>query len=101
MPYIKQSQRAAVNRFIDALVEEMNEQIDGEAIPSAGLVNYVITRIVAGTLRPPFTGWSYSSLSTALAVFRDAEAEMRRRLLDPYEDKAIAKNGDIPEYEDG
>lgn len=97
MPYIAHADRLFVGSSIDKLIEDMLE-VDGVRPASAGLVNYVISRIVSKTMKPEL-GWSYSSLSKALAVFRDAESEMRRRLLDPYENAAIRKNGDIPEYE--
>jgi hypothetical protein len=97
MPYIAQKDRLFLDSPLDYLVETIQE-LDGEPVASAGVINYVITNVVVRTMRPE-AGWSYSSLSKALAVFRDAEMEMRRRILDPYEDKAIAKNGDIPEYE--
>ena len=84
-----------------------------------GDLNYTITRVVLETLRPK-TGWSYHSLSDAIAVcnlaankviemygvdeigaqnaisiLRDVADEIKRRLLGPYEDKAIWKNGDM------
>lgn len=97
MPYINPNDRQFIDPTIALLIENMAE-MDGSNGPLAsGLVNYVITCVVTSTMKPP-GGWSYTSLSRALAVFRDAEAEMRRRLLDPYEDKAIIKNGDVPEY---
>ncbi len=99
MPYISYGDRDFLGSSTGRLVEDLHE-VSGDSIASPGNVNYVITKIVLESMRPPgFRGWSYSSLSRALAIFRDAEAEMRRRLLDPYEDKAITKNGDIPEYE--
>ena len=97
MPYIKQKDRKFLDSALYDLIETIQE-LDGQKTASAGVLNYIITNVVIRTMRPE-TGWSYSSLSKALAVFRDAEAEMRRRLLDPYEDKAIAKNGGILEYE--
>jgi hypothetical protein len=96
MPYIALKDREYIRRSLDLLVEDMLE-IDGQDVVTAGLANYVVTTIVIRTLKPP-SGWTYSSLSKALAVFRDAEAEMRRRLLDLYEDRAIQKNGDIEGY---
>lgn len=62
-----------------------------------GVVNYTISRIVAGSFRPD-TGWRYKWLNRAYGTFLSAAAEFYRRLVAPYEDKAIAKNGDIPEY---
>lgn len=98
MPYINQHDRQCVDQEITDLVFEMREVSGGTCPVQSGLANYVISRIIAQAMMPA-SGWSYSSLSKALAVFRDAEAEMRRRLLDTYEDKMIQKNGDIPEYE--
>ena len=40
----------------------------------------------------------YTELSDAIAVFGDIQHELRRRLLDPYEDEAIEKNGDVYEF---
>jgi hypothetical protein len=84
-----------------------------------GDLNYCVTRIVLETLRPR-AGWSYHSLSdavsvcnlaadkvieiygvdeegaqNAISIFRDVADEIKRRLLGPYEDKAILKNGDM------
>ena len=40
-----------------------------------------------------------SPSSRAIAVFEAAKLEFYRRIAAPYEDRAIAKNGDIPEYQ--
>ena len=61
-----------------------------------GAVNYVISRLVLGAFQPK----SYHDISDAVSVLRDAAAEIERRLMGPREDVAIAKNGDLPEYED-
>ena len=97
MPYIPDSDRVMIDPSIEDLCFSVRE-LDGQPVASPGVVNYIISSLVAILMKPPM-GWTYSSLSKALAVFRDAEAEMRRRLLEPYEDKAIEKNGDIHEYE--
>lgn len=87
-----------------------------------GDANYCICRIVLEGMKPE-TGWSYHSLSDvviafdaainfiydvqrveklediemapALSVLGDAATEIERRLLGPYEDTAILKNGDM------
>jgi len=84
-----------------------------------GDLNYCVTRIVLETLRPR-AGWSYHSLSDAvsacnlaadkvieiygvdemgaqdaISILRDVADEIKRRLLGPYEDNAIRKNGDM------
>jgi hypothetical protein len=90
MPYIDQETRRELDTDINCLIERSPRK--------KGVVNYIITRIVLGVLRPP-NGWGYETLSNAISVLHDAETELRRRLLDPYEDKAIARNGDVPEIE--
>jgi len=96
MPYIRQEDRVYLDDSITRLVFDMKE-IYGLTPVSPGIVNYVVTRIA---LKSSDTGkWSYASISSVIRILEDAAKEMRRRLLDPYEDKAIAKNGDIPEYE--
>lgn len=63
-----------------------------------GVCNYTISRIVAGVMRPA-TGWRYKWLNRAYGTFLSAAAEFYRRVVGPYEDNCIKKNGDIPEYE--
>jgi hypothetical protein len=80
-----------------------------------GDVNYTLTRLILGWLKPQ-NAWGYTSLSTCVGVMhdvyemlpvypeearyvaRDVEFEIRRRLLDPYENAAIFKNGDVKEF---
>lgn len=38
---------------------------------------------------------SYTSVSIAISCLQDAADELRRRHLNPYEDKKIAENGDV------
>lgn len=93
MPYVSQEDRATIDptltRLIDELVKVPDDKVDGT-------LNYVISRIVAGTLGA--AGWRYRIIARAVAVFKAAGDEFYRRVAGPYEDKAIAKNGDIPEY---
>jgi hypothetical protein len=98
MPYIKPERRAALDTIINGIVtrlrgldtgDEYSEQlIEG---PFRGDVNYVITRIVLECLNKD----SYHSLSDCVSVLRDSADEIARRLLGPYEDTAIDKNGDM------
>ena len=97
MPYIKVGERQIIDDDLDVLCGDL-----GDCMPKVdpGELNYVITRLVAKCMKPD-DGWSYSSLSAARAIFRDAHDEFTRRLMDPYEDAACRRNGDIPEYEGG
>jgi len=94
MPYIPQANRYALDVIVDGLVKRLR---DIKAKP--GDCNYVVTRVVLESLKPD-TGWSYHSLSDAVRVLKDAAAEIERRLLGPYEDTAILKNGDMPCYQE-
>jgi len=108
MPYISQEDRDYIDIQLDACAEAPN----GEAfqiveiaeilrnVPSGkvkGAVNYITTRLSLSAMKPE-SGWSYSSLSEVVGVLRDAADEIQRRLLAPYEDQAILKNGDLIEY---
>jgi hypothetical protein len=89
MPYVPPVNRVAVDVILEGLVARLREI---KARP--GDCNYVVTRVVLESLKPS-EGWSYHSLSDAVRVLKDAAAEIERRLLGPYEDDAILKNGDM------
>lgn len=102
MPYIDEETKAAI--VSGNIGEEFNPLPELcmalQLLPDDkrdGAVNYVISTIVASSMRPD-DGWRYNSLLRAYGTFLAAAAEFYRRLVAPYEDKAIAKNGDIPEY---
>ena len=82
---------------VQSLINHLRQITDEDNID--GVLNYVISRVVAGTAKPD-SGWNYKSLSRAHEVFNAAGNEFYRRLLAPYEDRAIEKKGDIPEYKD-
>tara|TARA_Y100000034_G_scaffold80510_1_gene96599 strand:- start:1536 stop:1865 length:330 start_codon:yes stop_codon:yes gene_type:complete len=104
MPYIPDENReettrsagTTLNLCIEEIIAHLQSLDDDQ---KEGTCNYIISRIVAGGLKPP-TGWRYMWLARAHQTFLAAAAEFYRRLLGPYEDRAIAKNGDIPEYAD-
>ncbi len=81
---------------VDAVIEHIRTHTSSDR---DGMVNYAISRIVAGSLKPS-TGWRYKNLNKAYGTFFSAATEFYRRLMANHEDKAIEKNGDIPEYED-
>ena len=41
-------------------------------------------------------GSNFDNISDAISMLERAAHEVERRVLDPYEDKKIAENGDIP-----
>jgi hypothetical protein len=92
MPYIKSGGRVLYDDSLDELVEELraNDNLDGDA-------NYVISRIVAGAFEPE-DGWRYANIARAIGVLECAKLELYRRVAAPYEEIAVLKNQDIPEY---
>jgi hypothetical protein len=98
MPYIQQIDRQRLDNAIYNAVMALRV-VAPDVLKRPGPTNYTVTRIVAGALKPE-EGWSYHSLSRAIAVLRDAGAEMQRRLMDQRENQVIQENGDVPEYED-
>ena len=70
-------------------------EIDQGAYPTnKGELNYGITRKMIDFLCFK-DKVSYHDISDAIAAARDAADEMKRRLLDPYENKKIIENGDV------
>jgi len=86
VPYIKREKRSALDPIIDGLTKRLRS-----IYAKKGDVNYCITRVVLEVLNHN----SYSSLSDCVGVLRDAASEIERRLMAPYEDSCIQKNGDL------
>lgn len=93
MPYVNIHERERFDRLIDELIE--NLRYDNPAVN--GNVNYCISRIVAGAIRPK-EGWNYTEASNAVKAFECAKLEFVRRILNNVENSAIVRNGDIEEY---
>lgn len=94
MPYISQDQRDAVDTQINNLVKLSRLELTCPVNKRLGLVNYIVSRLTMGILQPS----NYGEMASAIGTLECAKLEMYRRLIGPYEDKAIKKNGDIEEY---
>lgn len=95
MPYIKQPLRNRLDAAIDLI---------GDAIEAAGpletrdgIVNYVISRIVSRAFKDG--DWRYKTIARCVAAFECAKLEFYRRIGTIQEERAIADNGDILEYQ--
>ena len=104
MPYISEELKEKVDQCEFTIEEAVNMLIyiiRSKCKPDQleGVCNYAISRIVSGSMKPE-TGWRYIWLNRAHGTFLSAAAEFYRRIVIPYEDKAIRKNGDLPEYMD-
>jgi len=96
MPYTKEEARRRVTGLIDEIVKVIRKYPD---VDIDGEVNFAVSTLVATAFRPP-TGWRYHWLHRAHGVFATAGAEFYRRLVAPYEDRCMAKNGDIDPYKE-
>lgn len=87
MPYIKDEDKEAMKDAIHDLFM---------FIDSKGDLNYAICELVGKVILE--TGVSYTNMSEKIDAVHDAETELRRRLLDSYEDLKIIENGDVPSF---
>jgi hypothetical protein len=111
MPYIASQDRSSFisnpdcdfhleGNYLDTTIDEVILHL--QKLPEdkrEGTANYIISRVVAGGLKPE-GGWRYMWLNRAYGTFLSAAAEFNRRVMIPYENKCIKKSGDIPEYEE-
>lgn len=68
-------------------------------IKTKGDLNYVICEIVGLWIYNNNLFSSYTSLSSAINAVGDAEGELIRRLLVPYEKNKIKENGDLRSFQ--
>jgi hypothetical protein len=82
MPYIKKEKR----QTLDVIVEAMR----AAGVKADGDLNYILfafcKRNVVG---------NYNNYKNFLGELNEASEEIRRRLLQPYEDSKIKENGDV------
>lgn len=88
MPYTKQKDRHHIDIEIENLLS---------FILSKGDLNYTICELV-GRLILGSRKISYTTMSEWIDGVHDAETELRRRLLEPYEDLKIEQNGDVASF---
>jgi len=88
MPYITKNSRAEYDNEINNLVEKLDGW-DNDAL--SGHLNYIFFRI-AGLLGKDE---SYARMAVISSAMSEAQAEFRRRIMAPYEDKKIYENGDV------
>lgn len=94
MPYVTQENRDKLDHSIEQLSEDIRrcgaDGIEGNS-------NYALTRVLMNTFFP--TGaFSYRGFNRIMGVLTCVSLEMYRRMVAPYEDQSIVKNGDVPEY---
>ena len=82
MPYIEQKKRFA----LDKIVEEM---LDAGLNAPNGNLNYVLFKL-AKIIQP-----SYNNYKNYIGELNECVAEIRRKILGPYEDKKEQENGQV------
>jgi len=82
MPYIKQEERARC----DLVVKQMADS----GIKANGDLNYILFKYCKEYIQP-----SYNNYKNCIGELQETVAEIRRRLLAPYEDQKIRENGDV------
>ena len=97
MPYINQEERGEFDPFIEELIKSLRRIPQDER---EGRLNYIITRLLCrGFLEVEKSSeWRYKFLCRIDGVLTNVGREIYRRISVPYEDKAIKRNGDIPEF---
>ena len=87
MPYIKDEDKKDMEVAINNLLV---------FIESKGDLNYAICELVGNVILE--SGISYTNISEKIDTVHDAETELRRRLLNSYEDIKKIENGDVPSF---
>ena len=82
MPYILQKHRKRCEHVLKIMKRE-NIQPEGD-------LNYILYAFCKRNVKP-----SYNNYKNFLGELTECCAEIRRRLLAPYEDKKIKENGDV------
>lgn len=83
MPYISKDKRVGKCDEIVDFMKDMNIQPDGE-------INYILYKFCKDTVKP-----GYNAYKNYCGELRQCVTEIERRLLGPYEDTAIQRNGDV------
>ncbi|MGA8572873.1 MAG: DUF6899 family protein [Desulfobaccales bacterium] len=100
MPYIPAAERKVCDGLIDGLavcIDGLARENGGEGA-FAGLLNYACTRLALQVVRRRYGGMRYWLIAILSGIFTNLSQEFYRRLAVPYEDRQIAKNGDVDLY---
>jgi len=81
MPYIKPEKR----KEMDEIVDLMNKKVKAD-----GDLNYILYKFCKNHVQP-----SYNNYKNFCGELMECAAEIRRRILAPYEDSKIKENGDV------
>ena len=95
MPYISEERRKVLDPHIEGLQKALAGLTAGGLSGSEGDLNYAISRLVAAKM---LANRRYFTIARVTGVLENVSQEFYRRLGIPYENQAIEKNGDVPEF---
>lgn len=97
---IEKPNREYLDNTINELVDKISEvhKSYNYDMAFAGLFNYCITRMFTKFLNDNFDRLRYWHSPAIRGILQDVGDEFYRRIMIPYEDVQIEKNGDIPDY---
>ncbi len=84
MPYINKAERKRFDFYLDAL---------NANIISPGEFNYCVSRLAWDMVKR--LGGNYAACNTVIGALECAKLELYRRVIAPYENDCIQRNGDI------
>lgn len=101
MPYIAGDRKeldVIIDRLAEAIVRRSEAQGGDGAF--AGLLNYACTRLALKIVRLQFGALRYWLIAILTGTFKNIADEFYRRVAAPYEDKQMARSGDVDVYEE-
>ena len=90
MPYISKDYREEYDYVIDELISRLYDKNNDKL---SGHLNYIFFRLACNVCSG--VGASYARMAVVSSALSEAQAEFRRRVMAPYEDKKIEENGDV------
>lgn len=82
MPYVIEERRPELDKIVDHMVKS-NVFYDGD-------LNYILFKFCKYHVKP-----GYNNYKAFIGELNETVAEIRRRILAPYEDEKIKENGDV------
>lgn len=100
MPYISEEKRKIIQESLKNItnvlhelnLEDINSNIENRS--RSGNLNYIFTYLI----NEMYNINRYYELNDAIGLLECCKLELYRRRVAPYEDIAIKKNGDMPNY---
>lgn len=93
MPYIPQEDRPQYDALVDELAEKLRSLGSNDAM--VGPLNYIVSRLTWQLCGRGGGECRYARLNAVVGALDCAKGELKRRIVDPYEDIKIGEAGDV------